>query len=252
MTLDLICGEALDVVSALPSASVPAIITDPPYGNTELAFDQQPVDWARLWPELRRVLTSTGVIVMFAADLFTVDMIQAARDLYRYRLVWEKTRSTGFLDANQRPLRTHEDLIVFAPRLKSSTYNPQKRPAERYTSPTVRKAPKGDTHWGAEKNKGEWADDGTRHPTSVLRFPSIRSQDTVHPTQKPVELMKFLVASYTNPGDVVLDPFMGSGSTGVACMSLGRQFWGVERDTAYFGVATRRIQNTPTGLLVAQ
>lgn len=251
MTLDLTCGEAFDVLSALPSDSVPAIITDPPYGNTELAFDQESVDWARLWPELRRVLAPTGVIVMFAADLFTLDMVAAARDIYRYRLVWEKTRSTGFLDANLRPLRSHEDLIVFAPRLKSSTYNPQKRAAERYTSPTVRKTPKGDTHWGTDKNKGEWADDGTRHPTSVLKFPSIRSQDTVHPTQKPVELMRYLVASYTNPGDVVLDPFMGSGSTGVAALSLGRRFWGVEKDSAYFAVAARRIQYTPMALLGA-
>ena len=103
MRLDLTCGEALDVVSALPLGSVPAIITDPPYGNTDLAFDQEPVDWVRLWPELRRVLTPTGLLVMFAGDLFTLDMVAAARDIYRYRLVWEKTRSTGFFDANQRP-----------------------------------------------------------------------------------------------------------------------------------------------------
>ena len=248
MTCDLTQGTALDVLAELPTGSVPAIITDPPYGNTNLAFDQEPIDWTAHWVELRRVLSPTGVIVMFTGDLFTVDQIMRARDIYSYRLVWEKTRSTGFLDANLRPLRTHEDVLIFAPRLKASTYNPQKRPAERYTSPTVRRAPKGDTHWGADKNKGEWADDGTRHPTSVLRFPSIRSQDTVHPTQKPVDLMKWLVASYSKPGDVVLDPFMGSGSTGVACLSLGRRFLGCELDPAYFAVATRRIQNTPTEL----
>lgn len=251
MSFDLTAGDALDVLAALPGDSVPAIITDPPYGSTELAFDQKPVNWSLVWPELRRVLTPAGVIVMFAADLFTVDMIQQGRDIYRYRLVWEKSRNTGFLDANIRPMRSHEDVLIFAPRLKSSTYNAQKVQSDRYTAATVRKAPRGDTHWGKDKTKGEWQDDGTRHPGSVLKFASIRSQDSIHPTQKPVELMKWLIASYTNPGDVVLDPFMGSGSTGVACLQLGRQFWGIEKDPAYFALASRRIQNTPLALLGA-
>jgi site-specific DNA-methyltransferase (adenine-specific) len=234
-------GSCLEFMRTLPAASIDAIITDPPYGTTDLEFDRVGIDWAAFWLEARRITKPAAVIVMFAADLFTVDLIQSARDLYRYRLVWEKTRFTGFLDANRRPLRSHEDVLVFCAALHSSTYNAQKRPADRYTAATVRKAPKGDTHWGTDKSKGEWQDDGTRHPGSILRVPSIRSQDTVHPTQKPVDLMRWLVASYTNPGDIVFDPFAGSGSTGVACAALGREFVGCEIDPTYHALAQQRV-----------
>ncbi|WP_407543809.1 site-specific DNA-methyltransferase (plasmid) [Deinococcus radiomollis] len=236
-------------MKGLESGSVDAVITDPPYEMTELEFDQHPVDWPAWWAQARRVLKPNGVIVAFAAGLFTVDLIQSARDIYRYRLVWEKTRSTGFLDANIRPLRTHEDVLIFAPKLKSSTYNPQKTPSTRHTSPTSRKSPKGETHWGPDKQNGTWTDDGTRHPTSVLRVPSIRSQDTVHPTQKPVDLMAWLVRSYSQPGDLILDPFAGSGSTGVAAIQEGRRFLGCERDASFCELAQRRLAHAQPALI---
>ena len=241
-------GNCLDVMATLPTGSVQALITDPPYGTTELAFDQGGVDWAAFWAEARRVCTPSAVMVLFADSLFTVDLIVSNRSEYRYRLVWEKTRGTGFLDANQRPLRTHEDILVFCRALRSSTYNPQMRPAERVTASTVRDGNLGTHHWGNNKGRAAWEDNGTRHPGSVLHVPSIRSQDSVHPTQKPVDLMRWLVASYTQPGDTVLDPFAGSGSTGVACVALGREFIGVELDATYHALAQQRVTNAMPGL----
>lgn len=224
MTATLHHGDVHTLIRTFPDAHFDALITDPPYGTTELPFDQQSIDWAALWQEFTRVTKPDGVIVMFADALFTVDMIMLGRDIYRYRLVWEKSRGTGFLDANRRPLRTHEDILIFSKQPRKSTYNPQKQATERYAGKAVRKGPKGHTHWGMDKDASAWTDDGTRHPGSVLHFPSVSTLGAVHPTQKPEALLQWLVASYTHPGDHILDPFSGSGTTGIAAITLGRRF----------------------------
>ncbi|WP_274379555.1 hypothetical protein, partial [Deinococcus kurensis] len=161
-------GNCLDVMAALPTGSVQALITDPPYGTTNLAFDRQPIDWPAFWAEARRVCTREAVMLLFADGLFTVDLIQSNRAEYRYRLVWKKTRGTGFLDANRRPLRKHEDIVLFCRAPKSSTYNPQRQAAESYTASTFKdgELPDG-SHWGNGKGRHAWVDDGTRHPGSV-------------------------------------------------------------------------------------
>lgn len=243
MSAEVIHGDCLEVMRGFPDGHFQAVLTDPPYGTTALHFDQTPIDWAAWWAEIHRITTENAVIVCFAADLFTVDLIQSNRKNYRYRLVWEKSRSTGFLDAGLRPLRSHEDILIFSRRFKSSTYNPQKQAATRFTRSTTRQGNLPDTtHWGDGKGRYAWEDDGTRHPGSVLQFASIRSQDSKHPTQKPEDLLSWLVSSYSNSGDKILDPFMGSGTTGAAAIKLGREFVGIELDATYHATAQKRIQ----------
>jgi site-specific DNA-methyltransferase (adenine-specific) len=227
-----------------PAGTYDLLLIDPPYHTTNLDFDQeQPMNWATWWPQAWRLLKPTGVVVAFAADLFTVDLIQSQRKHYRYRLVWEKTNYTGFLDASNRPMRGHEDILVFARKFKASTYNPQKAPATSYTSSTTRDGLiKGATHWGEGKGRMSWSDDGTRHPGSVLKFNSVKKNDCIHPTQKPVALLRWLLRSYSNPGDKVLDCFAGSGSTLAACLLERRLGTGVERDKATHARAHARLQ----------
>ncbi|MFB9081472.1 DNA-methyltransferase [Deinococcus wulumuqiensis] len=220
-----------------PDGHFDSVIVDPPYGTTALDFDQTPIDWAAWWAEVHRVTKETAVIVCFAADLFTVDLIQSNRKNYRYRLVWEKTMPTGFLDANRRPLRAHEDILIFARRFKGSTYNPQKTAGEPYGKPVRSSA----NHYSASQNILSENPTGERHPTTVLKCAN-PNNSTEHPTQKPEDLLMWLVSSYSLPGDKILDPFMGSGTTGAAALKLGRQFVGIELDEKYYHVAKRRIE----------
>lgn len=246
MSAQVILGDCIEYMKTLPDASVDCCLTDPPYGTTSLAFDQTPIDWPAWWAEVHRVTKEAGVIVCFAADLFTVDLIQSNRKFYRYRLVWEKTMPTGFLDANRRPLRAHEDVLVFMRRMEGSTYNPQKVAGEAYTvNRTGQAAPE---HYRAIPRTSPVYTD--RHPQSIIRFKNGtgRGQEN-HPTQKPLDLMEWLVRTYTNPGDTVLDPFTGSGSTGCACVTLGREFIGAELDPTYHATAQRRIANAQPALL---
>lgn len=236
--------DCLSYMAECAEASFDAIIADPPYRTTNLAFDvAEGMDWPAWWEQAWRVVKPTGVVVLFAADLFTVDLIMTQRTNYRYRLVWEKSNNTGFLDANNRPMRSHEDVLVFTRQFKASTYNVQKQAATRYTTSTTRDGLiQGQTHWGTGKGRTAWEDDGTRHPGSILKFASIKKQDSLHPTQKPLDLMRWLVRSYTNPGDTVLDCFAGSGSTGHACLVENRRFVGTELNPEYCEKARNRLR----------
>lgn len=247
MTARVIHGDCLSVMKQFPDGYFDCVCTDPPYGTTALHFDQTPIDWAAWWAEIHRVTKETGVIVCFAADLFTVDLIQSNRKNYRYRLVWEKTMPTGFLDANRRPLRAHEDILIFARRFKGSTYNAQKEAG----APWVRPGRSKPSHYsGGEVQAVRRESDGERHPKTVLKFAN-PNNNSLHPTQKPEDLISWLVSSYTNPGDKVLDPFAGSGTTGAACVALHREFVGIELDPAYFQIAEKRINNAQPALLGA-
>lgn len=244
----VIHGDCLEVMRGMADNSVDAVLTDPPYGTTALGFDQTPIDWAAWWAEVHRVTKETGVVVCFAADLFTVDLIQSNRKNYRYRLVWEKTMPTGFLDANRRPLRAHEDILIFARRLKGSTYNPQKTAGEAYKS---YRTDDGSRHYNGHRHPNVGNPTGERHPLSVLKFANGNGNRDFHPTQKPLDLMQWLVSTYTNPGDKVLDPFCGSGSTGAACVALHREFVGIELDPAYHAIAEKRVTSAQPALLGA-
>lgn len=246
MSAQVIHGDCLEAMKGFPDGHFQAVITDPPYGTTALHFDQTPIDWAAWWAEVHRVTKETGVIVCFAADLFTVDLIQSNRKNYRYRLVWEKTMATGHLNANKRPMKAHEDIVVFAQQFGGSTYNPQKTAGHPlYNAGGGRYA-----HYDHERPNERRHGDGTRHPRSVLKFAQEpNALGKLHPTQKPVDLLSWIVNSYSNPGDRVLDPFAGSGSTLVACVALGREAVGIELDPAYHATATWRVSNAQPALL---
>ncbi len=272
---DVQLGDCLSLMRALPDASIDALISDPPYGTTALKFDKLRIDWQAWWREVERITKPTAPIVLFAQQPFTTDLIVSNRRLFRYLLVWQKTMPTGFLDANARPLRAHEDILVFAHRgtvgsnKDRPTYNPQKmaggesrkgvrkgetghygRPRTSPGEVPVKVAGPRSDHWGGHECAVR-SSDGTRHPTSVIQFSNHNgaywgnTQEAIkHPTAKPIDLMRWLVATYSNPEDLVLDPFAGSGTTGVACVQLGRRFVGMELDETYHQLAVQRIAET--------
>jgi len=236
--------------SILPRLDVQcdAIISDPPYGITACDWDILP-PLGRFWEMVERKTKPTANIVLFGCGRFAVDLINSQYKWYRYDLIWQKNNKVGFLNANKMPLRNHETVLIFArPGFrKEATYNPQKIPGGRAG---IRKPPAGIRH----KKSSVYLDvlytasvsDGTLHPCSVLQYnnegTSLNNNNRLHPTQKPLALMEWLIKTYTNEGDTVIDPFMGSGTTGVACAKLGRRFIGIEREETYYGTALKRIQ----------
>jgi len=239
----LYCGDCFEVLPTL--GNIDAIITDPPYGTTSLAWDTC-VDLNALWNEIDKIRKDNAVAVMFSAQPFTTELINSNRKEFRYEIIWKKTTAVGFLDANLRPLRAHENILIFTKSgmFKKSTYNPQKTEGTFYRKKNSEHRCRIYNHHAGIEKAGT-----TRFPQSVIeyqgdkeRFNSRQKNKDLHPTQKPFELMQWLVNTYSNAGDVVLDPFMGSGSTGVACIKTGRKFIGVEMDENYFDTACRRIE----------
>lgn len=210
------------------------VLTDPPYGTTRCAWDSV-VPFDLLWAVLRSAAREDSAVVVFGAQPFTSDLVQSNRREFRYDLVWDKGRGTDFLNANRKPMRAHEDVLVFYRR--APAYHPQLVPGAPYKA--GRRGTSSEVYGAHGPSRSDNA--GTRHPTSVLRFARSREDRGSHPTQKPVGLLEWLVRSYTKPGDTVFDPFMGSGSTGVACARCGRRFVGIEMDGGYFETALRRV-----------
>lgn len=207
------------------------MLTDPPYGTTANEWDTA---ISIPWDELNRIAKPHAPIVLFSQLPFAVDVIASNRKNYRYEWIWHKTNAVGFLDANWKPLRAHENILVFSAD-KSSTYNPQWWWGKAYAA----KVHSLTTNYGKHERTATESPDGKRYPIDVLTYP--RDQG-FHPTQKPVKLLEYLVLTYTNSGETVLDFTMGSGSTGVACANTGRDFIGIEKEHKYYEIAKRRIE----------
>lgn len=238
MSFDLRMGDCLEIMPTIEAGSVDMVLCDLPYGTTQNKWDSViPLD--RLWAEYRRICR--GAIVLTATQPFSSVVVASNLRDFKYEWIWQKSRVTGVLNAKRQPLRQHEAVLVFA--AKSPPYNPQGLvECDRMTSTGI----SGD---GSSKNygkitktsDGKYKQTQTGYPRSIL---SIASEGaTVHPTQKPVALMEYLIRTYTNPQETVLDNTMGSGTTGVACRNTGRNFIGIERDPAYFAIAERRIRD---------
>lgn len=232
---NLLHGDCLDLMAAIPDGSIDMVCCDMPYGTTNCRWDTT-LDLQRLWEQYRRVTKENAAIVLFAQLPF--DKVLGCSNLpwLRYELIWEKSRPTGHLNAKKMPMKAHENILVFYNKLP--TYNPQK------TSGHVRKTAvkRSDVTpvYGAQQF-GELPYDSTdRYPRSVLQFPSDKQRIALHPTQKPLALVEWLISTYTDPGDTVLDNCMGSGTTGKACKNLGREFIGMELDETYHRIATDR------------
>jgi site-specific DNA-methyltransferase (adenine-specific)/modification methylase len=220
-------GDCLQLMKSIPDGSVDLVLCDLPYGTTQNRWDSV-IDLRRLWREYRRVLKPNGVVVLTAQGVFTAKLILSNEDWFKYKIVWEKSKPTNFLNAKKQPLRKHEDVCVFY--AKPPTYNPQMRPGQAYDK-------------GVRKNQlsGSYGDfqpahvksDGGRYPADIVYFKTAESEPerTVwHPTQKPVELGRYLVRTFSNEGDVVLDNAFGSGSFLVAAALEQRRFIGIERN----------------------
>lgn len=241
--IQLYHGDCLEVMKNIPDKSVDMILCDLPYGTTECKWDRF-VDNRLMWEHYNRILKESGNIILFASQPFTTKLIESNPKMFRYEIIWIKTRPTGFANANYRPMKKHENILVFTKASTSTagnnhaTYNPQGLiECERKVKRTSR------GYQGERQNsKDEYVSKFTNYPTSIVEFPS--EGKTVHPTQKPVDLLKYLIKTYSNGGETVLDNCMGSGSTGVACVNTNRKFIGIELDENYFNIAKERIENT--------
>ena len=220
-------GDCLTEMSKVPDHTVDMIFTDLPYGTTHNAWDV-PIPLDCLWEQYRRVLKPGGAVLLFAQMPFGADLINSNRRWYRYEWIWHKTMPVGFLNANRMPLRTHENILVFYEHLP--TYHPQKTPGKPYTALRSARA----THNYGHFDRATTINDGERCPRDVLTFSNGNNASKIHPTEKPVDLLAYMIRTYTDEGDTVLDSCIGSGSCGVACQHLGRSFIGIEKDPGYF------------------
>ena len=236
-------GDCLDVLKAIPDGSIDLVLADPPYGTTQCKWDSV-ISMVPLWEQLNRIIKPDTAVVMTACQPFTSALIMSNPKDFRYCWVWEKTAATGHLNANRMPLRAHEDIVVFSKR--QARYIPQK------TSGHERKtATQGVFSPIYGKQRATSYDSTDRHPRSVINISTVRNNLRLHPTQKPVALMEYMIKTYTYEGQTVLDFTMGSGTTGVACQNTGRSFIGIEKDADYFQIAKNRIEASAKQLSLA-
>ena len=236
--IDLRQGDCLELMKDIPDKSIDMILCDLPYGTTQNKWDSViPLD--ELWREYKRIIKDNGVIVLTSQGIFTAKLILSNEKWFKYKWVWEKSKATNFLNAKKQPLRKHEDICVFYN--KQPKYNPQMTEGEPYDK-GIRKNQLTGSY--GEFNPVHVKSEGKRYPTDVVYFKTAESEGKVyHSTQKPVELLEYLIKTYTIEGELVLDNCMGSGSTGVACLNTNRKFIGIELDENYFNIAKERIEN---------
>ena len=234
----LILGDCLEAMDEIPTGSVNMICTDLPYGTTSIQWDT-PIQLDKLWEGYKRLLSPKGCVVLFGSQPFTAKLVISNLEWFKYELVWNKNKCGSPGLAKYRPMKTHENILVFAP--GKTVYNPQMEVGEAYQRAAPKKIRCNNHGYGFTNSTGV-KNEGTRYPKSILNIGrDFSAQQQVHPTQKPVPLLSWLVKTYSNEGDTVLDSCMGSGTTGIACMNLGREFIGVEKDETIFAVATQRL-----------
>ena len=236
----LYLGDCLEVMAGLPDASVDMILCDLPYGTTACKWDTV-IPFEPLWAQYRRVAKRNAAIVLTASQPFTTALISSNMREFRYCWVWDKVnRYTGALNANRMPLKRHEDIAVFY--RTQPTYNKQWRDGRPYS--VKRTGGHGAAFGDAYPEVRTGVNDGKHNPCTILPIKADNKlEHGLHPTQKPVALMEYLILTYTNEGEVVQDNCMGSGTTGVAAMNLQREFIGIERERKYFDIACERIEN---------
>lgn len=236
---DVIYNEdCLSGMVKIPDHCIDAIICDLPYGSTRNSWDTV-IPFDPLWKQYKRVIKEHGAIILFGQGMFTSSLMQSNREWWRYNLIWQKTQPTGFLNSHKMPLRAHEDICVFYKKLP--VYNPIMVRGERKVSSAYSKRNcVKSTNYGSHQPTGY--DSDQRYPISVLCFPKDVQFSSIHPTQKPVALLEWLIKTYTNTGAIVLDNCMGSGSTAIACISTDRKYIGFEIVEKYYQSALERIE----------
>lgn len=233
--IKLIQGDCLEVMKEIPDGSVDMVLCDLPYGTTQNKWDSV-IPFDAMWFEYKRICK--GAFVFTAAQPFTSALVMSNIEWFTQHLVWKKNVASNFLNANRQHLMRHEDILVFSD--KQPTFNKQMQPGKPYKIKRTGRDDTGD-NYGNIATRTDTINDGFRNPISVLEID--RESKPVHPTQKPVTLMEYLIKTYTNENENVLDNCMGSGTTGVACVNTNRRFIGIERDSTYFKIAEQRINN---------
>ena len=246
-------GDCLEVMAGIPDGSVDMVLTDLPYGMTACEWDKHILDFDELWTHWNRVCRNGAPVLLFATGVFSAQCVMSNPSNYRYKWTWRKAAATGYPNANKQPMRATEDILAFYG--KPPTYNPQMGVGEPRKG---RQKHNTAVHLGKTGCDMYKDNHGTRFPTDVLEFPNAYMEagydrGARHPTQKPVNLLRYLIRTYTNPGDMVLDSTCGSGSTCVAATLEGREWIGIEKEAEYAKIARDRVERAfeyePTGRL---
>jgi site-specific DNA-methyltransferase (adenine-specific) len=233
----LMQGDCLERMKEIPSGSVDMVLTDPPYGTTACKWDSI-IPLEPMWEQLKRVIKPNGAIIMTASQTFTSVLINSNIKQFKYSWAWQKSNLTGHLNAKKQPLKCMEDICVFYK--KQATYNPQMTIGKPYDKGVCSNKTENYGKQTPVKTKNK---SGARYPKNIINIKNVHRAHSIHPTQKPVALMEYLIKTYTNETETVLDFTMGSGSTGVAAKNLNRKFIGIELDETYFNTAKERIEN---------
>jgi DNA modification methylase len=247
--MNLLHGNCLELMKDIKSGSVDAIICDPPYGTTACKWDSV-IPFDLMWEQLNRIIKPNGAIVLFGSEPFSSALRMSNIKNYKYDWIWDRVSPSGFLNANLMPMKRHEIISVFVNKGKT-TYNKQMEKRNPNANSLGKKENyskgKGNANpkvYGSIKDKKIISyNEDLRNPTTIIEFSKGNNRHSFHPTQKPVELMEYLIKTYTNEKETVLDFTMGSGSTGVACKNLNRNFIGIEMDYKYFEIAQNRINS---------
>ena len=237
---EIYLGDCLELIPKhVEDKSIDMIFCDLPYGTTQCKWDSV-IDLPKLWSEYKRVIKDNGAIVLFASQPFTTTLISSNLKMFRYELIWDKIRSATGLNAKRMPMKTHENICVFYK--KPPTYNPQMTEGKPFdkTKYNGQLELANVTGGGIKKSK---KNNGTRYPISIHRHSqNWKRQDQIHPTQKPLSLIEYMIRTYTNEGDLILDNTCGSGTTGLGAKNLNRNYIMMEQDPKYYEIACKRVQ----------
>ena len=233
----LILGDCLDELPKIFDKNIDLVLTDPPYGTTACKWDSV-IPFEPMWNQLKRVIKDNGCIALFGSEPFSSNLRMSNIKHFKYDWIWQKEQGTGFGNAKKQPLRNLEIISIFYK--NQCLYNPQKSKGKPYKTKSKSGNHKGSVYEDGGLNSIITVNEGNRFPLQLLKFN--RDKNKIHPTQKPVALLEYLIKTYTNENNTVLDFTMGSGSTGVACKNLNRNFIGIKKDENYYNIAKQRIE----------
>ena len=234
MKVELYQGDCLEVMKNIPDKSVDLVLTDPPYGTTACKWDSV-IPLEPMWKELKRITKPNSAIVLFGSQPFTSFLVTSNLGMFKYQWVWDKVRGSNFATVKIRPFNSHEDIVIFY--AKQPTYNPQMVEGKPYTQKQGYVGESKQT--GLHKKEVVTVNEGIRYPLSIIKQ---SKESGFHPTQKPVALMEYLIKTYSNEGDTVLDFAAGSFTTAIAALNTSREFVGIEKDKDYFNIGVNRIK----------
>jgi len=232
--------DCIEGMKRIPDKSIDMILCDLPYGTTACKWDTV-IPFEPLWEQYERIIKDNGAIVLTAKQPFTSALLLSNQKLFRYEIIWEKEKGTDFGNANRKPINSHENILIFYKH--QPTYNKQMKPGKPYTKKNYRNNGDDDLNFKSD-NSGLWVNNGERTPTTVIKIArdNIHKGTNFHPTQKPVALFEYLIKTYTNEGEIVLDNCIGSGTTAIAALNTGRFFIGIEKEPKYVEIARKRVE----------